>query len=121
MKLRAEKMGDYYILNGSKCWITNGPDADTLVVYARTEPKAKPQHGITAFILERGFEGFSNGPKFDKLGMRGSNTSELIFDDCKVPSKNILGGLNKGVYVLMSGLDYERLGNVTILCGGLKL
>lgn len=109
MKLRAEKKGDYYILNGSKCWITNGPDADTLIVYARTDPNAKPQHGITAFIVERGFEGFSNGPKFDKLGMRGSNTSELIFDNCKVPSKNILGELNKGVYVLMSGLDYERL------------
>lgn len=109
MKLRATKKGDYYIFNGTKCWITNGPDADTLVVYARTDPNAKPQHGITAFIIERGFEGFSNGPKFDKFGMRGSNTSELIFDNCKVPAKNVLGEVNKGVYVLMSGLDYERL------------
>lgn len=109
MKLRAEKKGDYYVFNGTKFWITNGPDADTLVVYARTDPNAKPQHGITAFIVERGYDGFSNGPKLDKLGMRGSNTSELIFEDCKVPSKNILGELNKGVYVLMSGLDYERL------------
>lgn len=109
MKLRAEKKGDYYVFNGTKFWITNGPDADTLVVYARTDPNASPQHGITAFIVERGFEGFSNGPKLDKLGMRGSNTAELIFENCKVPAKNILGELNKGVYVLMSGLDYERL------------
>lgn len=109
MKLRAEKTADYYVFNGSKCWITNGPDADTLVVYARTDPNAKPQHGITAFIVERGFEGFTSGPKYDKLGMRGSNTCELIFEDCKVPAKNILGQINKGVYVLMSGLDYERL------------
>lgn len=109
MKLRAEKKGDYYVLNGSKFWITNGPDADTLIVYARTNSDVKPQHGISAFIVERGFEGFSNGPKFDKLGMRGSNTSELIFDNCKVPSKNVLGEVDKGVYVLMSGLDYERL------------
>lgn len=109
MKLRAEKKGDYFIFNGTKCWITNGPDADTLVVYARTDQNAKPQHGITAFIIERGFDGFSSGPKFDKLGMRGSNTCELIFEDCKVPAANILGELNKGVYVLMSGLDFERL------------
>lgn len=109
MKLRAEKKGDYYVFNGTKCWITNGPDAETLIVYARTDLNAKPQHGITAFIVERDFPGFGNGPKFDKLGMRGSNTSELIFDNCKVPETNILGQLNKGVYVLMSGLDYERL------------
>lgn len=109
MKLRAEKKGDYYIFNGSKFWITNGPDADTLIVYAKTDLNAKPQHGITAFIVERDFPGFSSGPKLDKLGMRGSNTCELIFDNCKVPAKNILGELNKGVYVLMSGLDYERL------------
>jgi len=109
MKLRAEKKGDYYIFNGSKFWITNGPDADTLIVYAKTDLNAKPQHGITAFIVEREFPGFNTGPKLDKLGMRGSNTCELIFDNCKVPATNILGELNKGVYVLMSGLDYERL------------
>lgn len=89
MKLQAKKKGDYYVLNGSKFWITNGPDADTLVVYARTDPSAnKPQHGITTFIVERGMEGFSTAPKLDKLGMRGSNTSELIFEDCKIPGKN---------------------------------
>lgn len=110
MKLRAEKKGDYYVLNGHKFWITNGPDADTLVVYAKTNPNAaKPQHGITAFIVERGFEGFSSGPKLDKIGMRGSNTGELIFQDCKVPAENILGQENKGIYVLFSGLDLERL------------
>lgn len=88
MKLRAEKKGDYYILNGNKFWITNGPDADTLVVYAKTDPNAgKPQHGITAFIIERDTEGFSTAQKLDKLGMRGSNTCELIFEDCKIPSK----------------------------------
>lgn len=110
MKLKAEKKGDYYVLNGNKFWITNGPDADTLVVYAKTNPNAdKPQHGITAFIVERGMEGFSTGQKLDKLGMRGSNTSELIFEDCKVPVANVLGEVNKGIYVLFSGLDYERL------------
>ncbi|XP_057327012.1 isovaleryl-CoA dehydrogenase, mitochondrial [Microplitis mediator] len=115
MKLKAEKHGDYYILNGNKFWITNGSDADTLVVYAKTNPNVdKPQHGITAFIVEKGTEGFSTGIKLDKLGMRGSNTAELIFHDCKIPAKNILGELNKGVYVLMSGLDLERL----VLAGG---
>lgn len=109
MRLRADKKGDYYIFNGSKFWITNGPDANTFIVYAKTDLNAKPQHGITAFIVERDSPGFSTGPKFDKLGMRGSNTCELIFEDCKVPAQNILGQLNKGVYVLMSGLDLERL------------
>jgi isovaleryl-CoA dehydrogenase len=110
MSTKAEKHGDYYILNGSKFWITNGPDADTLVVYARTEPNAaKPQHGISAFIIEKGMEGFSTGVKLDKLGIRGSNTSELIFEDCRVPEANVLGAKNKGIYVLFSGLDLERL------------
>ncbi|XP_076247204.1 isovaleryl-CoA dehydrogenase, mitochondrial [Calliopsis andreniformis] len=110
MKLRAEKKGDYYVLNGNKFWITNGPDAETLIVYARTNPHAKkPQHGITAFIVERGFEGFSTAQKLDKLGMRGSNTAELVFQDCKVPAANVLGEVNKGIYVLFSGLDLERL------------
>lgn len=110
MSTKAEKKGDYYVLNGSKFWITNGPDADTLVVYARTDPNTdKPQHGITAFLIERGMDGFSSGPKLDKLGIRGSGTCELIFEDCKVPEKNILGALNKGIYVLFSGLDLERL------------
>ncbi|XP_025408387.1 isovaleryl-CoA dehydrogenase, mitochondrial [Sipha flava] len=109
MKLKAERKGSHYILNGSKFWITNGPDADVLVVYARTNPDAKQQHGISAFLIEKSFEGFSTGPKLDKLGMRGSNTCELIFQDCKVPVENLLGGENKGVYVLMSGLDLERL------------
>ncbi|XP_073951672.1 isovaleryl-CoA dehydrogenase, mitochondrial [Choristoneura fumiferana] len=109
MKLRAEKKGDYYVLNGNKFWITNGPDADVLVVYARTDATAKPQHGITAFLIEKGYPGFSTAQKLDKLGMRGSDTGELVFEDCKVPVSNILGELNKGVYVLMSGLDYERL------------
>ncbi|XP_026476807.1 isovaleryl-CoA dehydrogenase, mitochondrial-like [Ctenocephalides felis] len=114
MKLRAERKGDYFVFNGNKFWITNGPDADTLVVYARTNPNVKPQHGITAFIVEKGFEGFSTAQKLDKLGMRGSNTAELVFEDCKVPAANILGEEGKGVYVLMSGLDYERL----VLAGG---
>ncbi|XP_078040423.1 isovaleryl-CoA dehydrogenase, mitochondrial isoform X2 [Augochlora pura] len=110
MKLRAEKKGDYYILNGNKFWITNGPDAETLIVYAKTNPNAdKPQHGVTAFIVEKDFHGFSTAQKLDKLGMRGSNTGELIFEDCKVPAKNVLGEVNKGIYVLFSGLDLERL------------
>ncbi|CAB3243080.1 unnamed protein product [Arctia plantaginis] len=114
MKLRAEKNGDYYVLNGNKFWITNGPDADVLVVYAKTDLSSKPQHGITAFLIEKDFPGFSTAQKLDKLGMRGSNTCELVFEDCKVPAKNILGSENKGVYVLMSGLDLERL----VLAGG---
>ncbi|CAG2248761.1 IVD [Mytilus edulis] len=110
MKLKAEKKGDHYVLNGNKFWITNGPDADVLVVYAKTDITSdKPQHGITAFLIEKGMPGFSAGPKLDKLGMRGSNTSELIFEDCKVPVENMMGALNRGVYVLFSGLDIERL------------
>lgn len=109
MKLRAEKKGDYYILNGHKFWITNGPDADTLLVYAKTEKDAKPQHSISTFIIEKGMSGFSTSKKLDKLGMRGSNTCELVFEDCKVPAENVVGGLNKGVYIMMSGLDLERL------------
>jgi len=108
MKLRAEKRGDRYVLNGSKYWITNAPDADVLVVYAKTDPEAGSR-GITAFIVERGMAGFSTSPHFDKLGMRGSNTGELIFQDCEVPAENLLGAEGKGVRVLMSGLDYERL------------
>jgi len=107
MQLRAEKRGDHYVLNGSKMWITNGPDADTLVVYAKTDPQAH-QRGITAFLIEKGFQGFSVAQKLDKLGMRGSHTGELVFQDCAVPQENILGELNGGVKVLMSGLDYER-------------
>ena len=107
MKLRAEKKGDRFILNGNKMWITNGPDADTLVVYAKTDLEAGPK-GITAFIIEKTFKGFSTAQKLDKLGMRGSNTCELVFEDCEVPEENILGQLNGGVRVLMSGLDYER-------------
>ncbi len=107
MKLKAEKKGDRYILNGNKMWITNGPDAHTLVVYAKTDPAANSK-GITAFIIEKGFKGFSTAQKLDKLGMRGSNTCELVFQDCEVPEENILGHLGKGVNVLMSGLDYER-------------
>jgi isovaleryl-CoA dehydrogenase len=113
MKLRAEKKGDRYILNGNKMWITNGPDASTYVIYAKTELDKGP-HGITAFIVERDFPGFSQAQKLDKLGMRGSNTCELVFEDCEVPEENILGGLNNGVKVLMSGLDYERV----VLSGG---
>ena len=113
MKLRADKRGDVYVLNGTKMWITNGPDADTLVVYAKTDPQAH-QKGITAFIVERGFKGFSVAQKLDKLGMRGSHTGELVFQDCEVPAENILGQLNGGVRVLMSGLDYER----AVLAGG---
>ena len=107
MATRAERKGDRYILNGSKMWITNGPNADTVVVYAKTDPDAQ-QRGITAFIIEKSMKGFSTSPKLDKLGMRGSNTCELVFDDCEVPIENVLGFENKGVNVLMSGLDYER-------------
>lgn len=107
MRLRADKKGDRYILNGNKFWITNAPDADVFVIYAKTDPEGGPR-GITAFIVERGFSGFSTAPKLDKLGMRGSGTCELIFQDCAVPEENILGGVGKGVNVLMSGLDYER-------------
>lgn len=110
MRLRAEKKGDHYVLNGTKFWITNGPDADVLIVYARTDPSAsEPARGITAFIVEKTFPGFSTSPKLDKLGMRGSNTCELVFEDCRIPAENVLGQLNKGVYVLMTGLDLERL------------
>ena len=124
MRLRAEKRGDRYILNGSKMWITNGPEADTLVIYAKTSPPFNPPHnegdvrggsrGITAFLVERGFPGFHASPKLDKLGMRGSSTSELVFEDCEVPGENVLGEEGRGVAVLMSGLDYERL----VLTGG---
>jgi isovaleryl-CoA dehydrogenase len=107
MKLRAEKKGDRYILNGRKFWITNGPVADVLVVYAKTDPEAGPK-GITAFLVEKGFSGFSVAQKLDKLGMRGSETGELVFDNCEVPEENRLGDVGRGVNVLMSGLDYER-------------
>jgi len=107
MRTRAEKRGERYVLNGGKMWITNGPDADVLVVYARTTPDAGPR-GITAFLIERGFAGFSTAQKLDKLGMRGSNTCELVFQDCEVPEENVLGRVDDGVRVLMSGLDYER-------------
>ncbi len=113
MKLRAEKQGDKYILNGTKMWITNGPDADVLVVYAKTDMSAGPR-GITAFLIEKTFKGFSTAQKLDKLGMRGSNTCELVFEDCEVPEENVLGNLDGGVRVLMSGLDYERV----VLSGG---
>ncbi|TGG91156.1 isovaleryl-CoA dehydrogenase [Natronospirillum operosum] len=113
MKLRAEKMGDHYVLNGNKMWITNGPDAETYVVYAKTDPAAGSK-GISAFVIERGFAGFSQAQKLDKLGMRGSNTCELVFDNCKVPAENLLGEEGRGVQVLMSGLDYERV----VLAGG---
>ncbi len=108
MKLRADLDGDHYVLNGNKMWITNGPDADTLVVYAKTDLQAHSK-GITAFIIEKGFAGFSTAQKLDKLGLRGSNTCELIFQDCRVPVENVLGKVNGGVKVLMSGLDYERI------------
>ncbi len=113
MKLKAEKRGDRYILNGSKMWITNGPDADVIVVYAKTDVHAGPR-GITTFIVEKGFKGFSVAQKLDKLGMRGSNTGELVFQDCEVPEENVLNAVGKGVNVLMSGLDYERV----VLTGG---
>lgn len=124
MKLKAEKRNDYYLLNGSKMWITNGPDADTLVVYAKTDISAGPK-GITAFLIEKDMAGFSTGKKLDKLGMRGSNTSELIFENCKVPYENVLGEEGKGVNVLMSGLDYERVvlaaGPVGIMAGAMDV
>lgn len=113
MKLRAVKNGDRWVLNGTKMWITNGPDANTLVVYAKTDPDAGSK-GITAFIVERGFKGFSTAQKLDKMGMRGSNTCELVFQDCEVPEENVLGEVGRGVRVLMSGLDYER----AVLAGG---
>ena len=113
MRLKAEKKGDRYVLNGNKMWITNGPGADTLVVYAKTEPDAGSR-GITAFLIEKGFKGFSTAQKLDKLGMRGSDTCELVFEDCEVPEENVLGEVNQGVRVLMSGLDYER----TVLSAG---
>ncbi len=113
MGLRADKKGDHYLLNGNKMWITNGPDAHTYVIYAKTDTSAGPK-GITAFIVERDYPGFSRAQKLDKLGMRGSNTCELVFEDCQVPAENILGKENEGVKVLMSGLDYER----TVLSGG---
>ena len=107
MRTRADRKGDRYVLNGNKMWITNGPDADTLVVYAKTDPDAGPR-GMTAFLIEKGMPGFSTAQKLDKLGMRGSNTCELVFQDCEVPEENVLGGVGRGVNVLMSGLDYER-------------
>jgi isovaleryl-CoA dehydrogenase len=113
MRLRAERHGDRYRLNGNKMWITNGPDANVLVVYAKTDPQAGPR-GITAFLVEKGFAGFSTAQKLDKLGMRGSNTCELVFQDCEVPAENVLGEVGRGVNVLMSGLDYER----AVLAGG---
>jgi len=113
MQMRAVKKGDRYVLNGSKMWITNGPDADVLVVYGKTDPDAGSR-GITAFLIEKGMKGFSTAQKLDKLGMRGSNTCELLFEDCEVPAENVLGAEGKGVRVLMSGLDYERL----VLAGG---
>ena len=113
MGARAERRGDGFVLDGAKMWITNGPDADVVVVYAKTDPEAG-KRGITAFIVERGMKGFSAGPKLGKLGMRGSNTSELVFDDCEVPAENVLGEVDEGVGVLMSGLDYERV----VLAGG---
>ncbi len=113
MKLKAEKKGDRYVLNGNKMWITNGPGADTLVVYAKTDPAAGPR-GITAFLIEKGMKGFSTAQKLDKMGMRGSDTAELVFEDCEVPEENVLGKVGEGVRVLMSGLDYER----TVLAAG---
>jgi len=113
MRLRADRRGDSYVLNGSKMWITNGPDADTLVVYAKTDVDAGPR-GITAFLIEKGMRGFTTAQKLDKLGMRGSNTCELVFEDCEVPIENVLGAEGRGVNVLMSGLDYER----AVLAGG---
>ncbi|PPR67090.1 MAG: Acyl-CoA dehydrogenase, partial [Alphaproteobacteria bacterium MarineAlpha3_Bin1] len=113
MKLRADKKGDRYILNGTKMWITNGPDADTLIIYAKTDPDAGSR-GLSSFIVEKRFKGFSTAQKLDKLGMRGSNTCELVFQDCEVPEENVLGGDGEGSRVLMSGLDFER----TVLAAG---
>ena len=113
MALRAEKQGDRYVLNGTKMWITNGPEADTLVIYGKTDSKSG-SHGITAFLVEKNFVGFQASPKLDKMGMRGSSTSELVFQDCEVPEENVLGEVGHGVRVLMSGLDFERL----VLAGG---
>jgi isovaleryl-CoA dehydrogenase len=113
MRTRAEKQGDRFVLNGNKMWITNGPEAETLVVYAKTDPNAGPK-GITAFLIEKGMKGFGTAQKLDKLGMRGSDTCELVFEDCEVPEDNVLGPIGGGVQVLMSGLDYERL----VLAGG---
>jgi isovaleryl-CoA dehydrogenase len=113
MRLRADKKGDRYVLNGTKMWITNGPDANVLVVYAKTDAAAGAR-GITAFLIEKGFPGFDVAQKLDKLGMRGSHTGELVFRDCEVPEENVLGGVGRGVNVLMSGLDFER----TVLSGG---
>jgi isovaleryl-CoA dehydrogenase len=107
MRLRADKKGDRYVLNGTKFWITNGPHADTLVVYAKTDPDAASR-GVTAFLIERGFKGFSTSPKLNKMGMRGSDTCELVFEDCEVPEENVMGPVGGGAGVLMSGLDYER-------------
>ena len=110
MSTRAEKQPDGdFLLNGSKFWITNGPVADVVIVYAKTNPTVRPQRGLTAFIVERGMAGFKQGPKLDKLGLRGSPTGELIFEDCRVPASNVLGGEGQGVKVLMSGLDVERI------------
>jgi isovaleryl-CoA dehydrogenase len=108
MKLRAERRGERWVLNGAKMWITNGPQADTLIVYAKTDPTAGSR-GISAFLIEKGFKGFSIAQKLDKLGMRGSETGELVFEDCEVPAENLLGEVGKGVAILMSGLDYERV------------
>jgi isovaleryl-CoA dehydrogenase len=113
MKLRADRKGDEYVLNGTKMWITNGPHADVILVYAKTDPAAGPR-GITAFLVEKGFPGYSTAQKLDKLGMRGSDTCELIFEDCRVPAENVVGPVGRGVNVLMSGLDYERI----VLAGG---
>ena len=113
MRLRADLKGDHYVLNGNKMWITNGPDADVLVVYAKTDMDAGPK-GMTAFLIEKGMKGFSTAQKLDKLGMRGSNTCELVFEDCEVPVENVMGDVGRGVNILMSGLDYER----AVLSGG---
>jgi len=114
MKMTATKKKDHWVLNGTKMWITNGPDAHFIIVYAKSDLNAKPSKSVTAFIVERGFKGFSNGPKLDKLGMRGSNTCELIFDNCEIPNENILGEVGEGAKVLMNGLDFERC----VLSGG---